>query len=306
MKRITSFALALIMALTATFALGFSSYAATSKNITGKLNYDYAVKVLQLVNEERASRGISKLKLTKDLTKAAMIRSAELTETGLSHTRPNGQDCFSMFTWQNAAGENVAYGQITPESVVNDWMNSETHRKNILDTRYKTIGIGCFEYGGTYYWTQNFNGGETTTSYNPSGVVSATVQISFVSGVKSSFVGDTTESSSSAVSNTVTLKKPKATKIVSLTKKPKSFTVKWAKKSGITGYQIRYATKKDMSNAKKVKITKKTTVSKTIKKLKGNKRYYVQVRTYKNYKVNGKTKAVYSSWSTKKSVVTKR
>lgn len=95
---------------------------------------------------------------------------------------------------------------------------------------------------------------------------------------------------------------PKATAIKSLTKASKAFTVKWGKVSQqTTGYQIRYSTSSTMSSAKTVKITSYKTTSKKVTNLKANKKYYVQIRTYKV--VNGVT--YYSSWSTKKFIKTK-
>jgi len=81
----------------------------------------------------------------------------------------------------------------------------------------------------------------------------------------------------------------------------KAFTAKWATISKIDGYQIRYSLKKNMSSAKTVKVSK-TATSKKIKKLKGKKTYYVQIRAYKT--INGKK--VYSAWSAKKKVTTKK
>lgn len=96
--------------------------------------------------------------------------------------------------------------------------------------------------------------------------------------------------------------KPKATKITSVSKGKKSFTVKWSKrKKQTTGYQIYYTTSKTMKNGTKVTISKNTTTKKTIKNLKAKKKYYVWVRTYKT--VNG-TK-YYSAWSTRSAVTTK-
>lgn len=89
------------------------------------------------------------------------------------------------------------------------------------------------------------------------------------------------------------------TKIKKLSKGPQSFTVKWKRqKSGKVGYQIRYSPRKSMKGAK-LKIVKKNATTKLkAKKLKGGKRYYVQVRTYK--KIGGKR--YWSAWSAKKSV----
>ena len=100
---------------------------------------------------------------------------------------------------------------------------------------------------------------------------------------------------------------PKGTSISKLTKGKKSFTVKWKKQNGkmatsrITGYQYRYSTSSKMTSAKikTVKGYSKTSAKRT--GLKAKKKYYVQVRTYKN--VSGKT--YYSSWSKIKSVKTK-
>ena len=81
-----------------------------------------------------------------------------------------------------------------------------------------------------------------------------------------------------------------------------AFTVKWKKKSSITGYQIQYSTNSKFKKGNKsIKIKSAKTVSKKITKLKVAKKYYVRVRTYKI--VNKKT--YYSSWSKKKNVTTK-
>lgn len=96
--------------------------------------------------------------------------------------------------------------------------------------------------------------------------------------------------------------KPKPTTIKKLTAKNDAFKVEWGKKTTqSTGYQIRYSTSKSFSTYKDVLIEKDTTTSKTIKKLKSKKTYYVKVRTYKV--TDGKK--YYSSWSSVKSVKTK-
>lgn len=81
-----------------------------------------------------------------------------------------------------------------------------------------------------------------------------------------------------------------------------AFTVKWKKKSSITGYQIQYSTNSKFKKGNKsIKIKNAKTVSKKITKLKVAKKYYVRVRTYKLAKKNN----LYSSWSKKKCVTTK-
>lgn len=96
---------------------------------------------------------------------------------------------------------------------------------------------------------------------------------------------------------------PKNTSIKSISAGKKAFTVKWSKKtSQITGYQIQYSTSKNFKKTKTITINKNSSVSKKIKGLKGKKKYYVRIRTYKNF---AGAKA-YSSWSKTKTVVTKK
>lgn len=85
------------------------------------------------------------------------------------------------------------------------------------------------------------------------------------------------------------------TTITSVKAQSKAFTVKWKKKSSITGYQIQYSTNsKFKKNNKKIKIKNAKTVSKKITKLKASKKYYVRIRTYQGKK--------YSKWSKVKSI----
>ena len=87
------------------------------------------------------------------------------------------------------------------------------------------------------------------------------------------------------------------TTITSVKAQSKAFTVKWKKKSNITGYQIQYSTNSKFKKGNKsIKIKSAKTVSKKITKLKVAKKYYVRIRTYKGKK--------YSKWSKVKSIKT--
>ncbi len=87
----------------------------------------------------------------------------------------------------------------------------------------------------------------------------------------------------------------KTTKIAKVTAKKKAVTVSWKKKGGnIKGYEIQCSTDKDFANdVKTVTVNKAKTTSKTIKKLKSGKNYYIRVRTFS--KKSGEK--VYSKWS---------
>lgn len=122
----------------------------------------FASRVLELVNAERAKAGVQPLSFNQALLDCAQLRATECV-TQYGHTRPDGSSCFTAFSEfgiaRGAWAENVAAGQRTPESVVNAWMNSEGHRKNIMNPTYNYIGVGCKQSGSGYgiYWAQCFS-----------------------------------------------------------------------------------------------------------------------------------------------------
>lgn len=102
--------------------------------------------------------------------------------------------------------------------------------------------------------------------------------------------------------------RPKKTSLKKLTAKSRGVQAAWKKQTTqIDGYQLQYSTSGSFKGKNtKTTTAKKTVAAKKISKLKGQKKYYVRIRTYKNAKVNGKNKKLYSDWSGKKSVRTKR
>lgn len=129
-------------------------------NQPGTEERSFAEKVADLVNAERAKAGLDALIIDKGIESAALVRAKEI-ETSFSHTRPNGSS-FSTVLTENGitfrgSGENIAWGQRTPEEVMNGWMNSEGHRANILNPKFKKIGVGFYQNAeGRNYWTQLF------------------------------------------------------------------------------------------------------------------------------------------------------
>ena len=101
---------------------------------------------------------------------------------------------------------------------------------------------------------------------------------------------------------------PKGTSVSKVTATKKGFKVTWKKqKTQTTGYQVQYSTDKNFKkNNKTVTISKNSTTSKSVGKLKAKKKYYVRVRTYKTVKFGGKSVKLYSGWSKAKSVTTKK
>lgn len=115
----------------------------------------------------------------------------------------------------------------------------------------------------------------------------------------------TKPAATTTVTNTTTIKAPAKTTVKLSKAKKTSIKVSWKKVSGVAAYQIQYSTSKNFKKAKTVKVSAKS-ASKVLKKLKKNKKYYVRVRSYKVTKVNNKSKNVYSAWSTKKVLKTKK
>lgn len=131
--------------------------------VVGHFDTNYANQVVEMVNQYRAQNGLAPLTVMTDLSDAAFLRSYEISNY-FSHTRPNGESCFSVVpfgTVYHGVGENIAYGQTTPARVMESWKNSLGHNENILGN-YNCIGVGCFaaKVNGSsqyrYYWVQIF------------------------------------------------------------------------------------------------------------------------------------------------------
>ncbi len=108
-----------------------------------------------MVNQERTTRGLNALTMPDVLREASRARAREVA-VYFSHTRPNGQTCFTILgeygiTYMRA-GENIASGQRSPKQVVEAWMNSQGHRENILKTDVNKLGVGFYQYN----WVQLF------------------------------------------------------------------------------------------------------------------------------------------------------
>jgi uncharacterized YkwD family protein len=118
-------------------------------------------KVIDLTNEQRRKNGLPNLQPDTALSNVAQEKSNDMqAKNYFSHTSPTYGSPFDMMrdfgVSYNTAGENIAMGQRSAEEVVNAWMNSEGHRKNILSPNYTHIGVGHTTQGN--YWTQMFIG----------------------------------------------------------------------------------------------------------------------------------------------------
>jgi uncharacterized protein YkwD len=112
-----------------------------------------------LINNRRSQRGMARLRINDRLTRAAMWHTHDMVHRSyFGHVSKRGRDVVDRlrgsrylggrFSW--AVGENLAWGSGTlgsPRKIVRAWMRSPGHRRNMLDRRYREIGIGVIARG---------------------------------------------------------------------------------------------------------------------------------------------------------------
>lgn len=122
-------------------------------------------QILFLINTIRAQNGLGPLAPNQMLTDVARERSNDMMTRGyFSHYTPDGKNIFNILEGYGViyrnAGENLAQSKPasigTPESFMNAWMNSPTHKANILRAAYGQIGIGVIDNGGRRVLTTVF------------------------------------------------------------------------------------------------------------------------------------------------------
>jgi uncharacterized protein YkwD len=131
--------------------------------------------VLCLINRERHSRGISKLRRDRRLQRAAQNHNSYMQNKRCFSHQCSGEASLigrlQRVDWLHggvdawACGENIAWGSGhagTPRNIVQQWMSSSGHRANILSTRYDEIGIG---YSKGTVTNKSANGVVMTTDF---------------------------------------------------------------------------------------------------------------------------------------------
>jgi uncharacterized protein YkwD len=116
----------------------------------------FELEVIRLVNEIRASHGLSELEIDETLMQAARFYCQTLSNHGLrlGHREgPYGGSAATMrafgFTGITVNGGNAAGGAVLPSDPVDRWMQSRGHRENMLRHSHTVIGVGSF--GGFAY-----------------------------------------------------------------------------------------------------------------------------------------------------------
>lgn len=128
------------------------------------LSYATEMSISQLLaatNEQRSKNGVAPLTINSKLNNAAQSKANDMVARNYwAHNTPDGQEPWVFFDAAGydyyKAGENLAYGFSTSNATVTGWMNSTTHRENLLDSAFTEVGFG-FTNGEDY----NGSGQET-------------------------------------------------------------------------------------------------------------------------------------------------
>lgn len=190
---------------------------------------------------------------------------------------------------------------------VNSWRRIDNHG-NEIDAKYLD-NDGQLDVFGMSGYTGNksdkYETGYEGCSFLPEYAIEITFDVNMSTKKTSTKPVHVTTKKQKAIKSSATkpvVKTKKATiKKLTLPKK-KTLKVTWEKVSGAKGYEIKLATnKKFTKNKKTVKIKKGSATSKTIKKLKRGKKYFVKIRAYKKVEIDGYTVTANGPWSKVKS-----
>lgn len=114
-----------------------------------------AIEAFNLTNANRIAAGLPAYVWSPELVIAAQIRAKESAKQ-FSHTRPDGTSYWTVNS-NIVYGENLARGYNSAKSMVEGWMNSPTHKANIMDRELVTVGIAIYEAAdGKLYVAQEF------------------------------------------------------------------------------------------------------------------------------------------------------
>lgn len=103
-------------------------------------------QIVAATNKARVAEGLSALTVDPELTKAAQMKADDMVANGyFAHFSPNGVTPWHWFDLAGygytEAGENLASGFTTTKGVMKGWMNSPTHKANIMGAQYEEIGV---------------------------------------------------------------------------------------------------------------------------------------------------------------------
>lgn len=139
-------ALALYIAVLLTFNVGYNVFTGHTTKVLGFATSISQQEVIRLTNVERVKAGVAPVSENAQLNQSAMLKAKNMFEEDYwAHYAPSGKSPWYWFDQAGyvytIAGENLARDFDTSQGVINGWMNSPSHRENMLTPGYKDIGI---------------------------------------------------------------------------------------------------------------------------------------------------------------------
>lgn len=130
--------------------VSFSIIGYTKPGVLGIAGNIDSKRLIELTNSERQKSGLSPLSENGALDQAAELKAQNMfQENYWAHFAPSGKTPWDFISGAgykfNYAGENLAKNFTSAEAVVAAWMASQTHRDNLLNSKYKDIGIAVVE-----------------------------------------------------------------------------------------------------------------------------------------------------------------
>ncbi len=121
---------------------------------------DKTLDVFNEVNKARIENGVAPLILDEKLCALAYVRAKEQIEQS-GHTRPDGRKYNTVLSdydyWYRNNGENIVITRgFSGEFSVECWLNSESHKKNMLKDFWTHTGVGIYVEGNRYFIVQLF------------------------------------------------------------------------------------------------------------------------------------------------------
>ncbi len=132
-----------------------------SKSSESVMNNTEAEKILELVNSKRVENGLKPLILSNELSKLAQEKCEDMSKNNYfgHNSKKNGKITDILEKKKipyNIVGENLARNFQSAEKVFEAWMDSESHRTNILFKTFDKTGIYYLQTDNGSYWVQNF------------------------------------------------------------------------------------------------------------------------------------------------------
>ncbi len=130
--------------------MAYNFFTTGQVNVLGRVSNISTVDLLTSTNNERIHKGLTKLELNDELSRAAFLKAQDMFKYNYwAHTSPSGTQPWKWFGDvgynYSFAGENLAKNYPSASATVVAWMESPTHRDNILNTHYKDIGLAVVD-----------------------------------------------------------------------------------------------------------------------------------------------------------------